>query len=64
MLQINKKVTKYILFRKECNELLVIRYLILSVTVPLQLLVPAIRNVTKLLLVITKSNQLRNLVTD
>jgi hypothetical protein len=29
-------------FRKECNELLVIRYFILGVTVPLQLLVTAI----------------------
>jgi hypothetical protein len=29
-------------FRKECNELLVIRYLILGVTDPLQLLVTAI----------------------
>ncbi len=30
------------LFRKECNELVVIPYLILSVMVPLQLLVTAI----------------------
>jgi hypothetical protein len=29
-------------FRKECNDLLVIRYLILSVTVPLQLLITAV----------------------
>jgi hypothetical protein len=29
-------------FRKECNELLVIGYLIVSVTVPLQILVSAI----------------------
>jgi hypothetical protein len=43
-------------FRKECNELLVIRYFILGVTVPLQLLVTAILNVTKTLLVTQKSN--------
>jgi hypothetical protein len=45
-------------FREECNILLVIRYLILGVTVPLQLLVTAILNVTKMLLVTTKSNGL------
>ncbi len=39
---VNKKVTKYLLFWKECNELLLIRYLILNVKVPLQLLVTAI----------------------
>jgi hypothetical protein len=54
---LSKKGTKQLLFSKECNELLgVIRYLILNVTVPLQLLVTAIKNVTKTLLVTTKSN--------
>jgi hypothetical protein len=43
-------------FRKECNELLVIRYFNLGVTVPLQLLVTAILNVTETLLVTQKSN--------
>jgi hypothetical protein len=37
---VTKKVTKQLLFRKECNELLVIRYLNLGVR--LQLLVAAI----------------------
>jgi hypothetical protein len=43
-----KKVT---FFRKACNELLIIRYLISSVTVPLQLLATAVYsvNVTKTL---------------
>ncbi len=53
---LSKKGTKQLLFSKECNELLeVIRYLILHVTTPLQLLVTAIKNVTKLL-VTTKGN--------
>jgi hypothetical protein len=43
-------------FLKECNNLLVIRYLIFVVTVPLQLLVTAIENVMKKLLVTTESN--------
>jgi hypothetical protein len=34
---VNKKVTKELLFRKECNELLVMRYRNLNVTVLLQL---------------------------
>ncbi len=37
-----EKVTEVTFFRKACNELLVIHYLILSVTVPLQSLVTAI----------------------
>jgi hypothetical protein len=41
---------------KECNELFEIRYLILGVIVQLQLLVTAIKNVTKTLLVTKKSN--------
>jgi hypothetical protein len=36
------KSNEVTLFRKECNELLLIRYFILGVTVPLQLLVTAI----------------------
>jgi hypothetical protein len=39
---LSRKNNEASFFRKECNELLVIRYLILSVTVPLQLLVTAI----------------------
>jgi hypothetical protein len=40
-----KKIAKYRnIFSKECNELLAIHYLILGVTVPLQLLVTAIKN--------------------
>jgi hypothetical protein len=39
----------------EWNELLVIRYFFLGVTVPLQLLVSAFQNVTKTLLVNTKA---------
>jgi hypothetical protein len=39
---VNQKVTKKILFRKEFNKFLVIRYLILSVTDPLQVLITAI----------------------
>jgi hypothetical protein len=35
----SRKNNEVTFFRKECNDLLVIRYLILSVTVPLQLLV-------------------------
>ncbi len=42
------------------NSLLLIRYPFLIVTVPLQLLVTGILNVTKQLLVTTKSNQLRS----
>ncbi len=42
-----EKVTKNLLYRKECNELLVNRYLILGIMVPPQLLVTAIENVTK-----------------
>jgi hypothetical protein len=41
---------------KECNELLKIRHLILGIKVPLQLLVTAIYNVTKTLIVTTKRN--------
>jgi hypothetical protein len=40
-----------LVFRKKCNELLEIRYPLLNVTVPLQLLVTAILKVTKPLLV-------------
>jgi hypothetical protein len=39
---------------KECNELPVIRYLILGVTVPQQLLITAVKNESKKLLVTTK----------
>jgi hypothetical protein len=49
----NNEVT---FFRKECNELLVILYLTFNATVPLQLLVNALKKVTKALLVTTKSN--------
>jgi hypothetical protein len=41
-------------FRKKFNELLVIRYLILGVTVPLQLLVTAVKTIKKTLLVTSK----------
>jgi hypothetical protein len=43
-------------FRKECNELLLIRFLILCVIVPLQLLVTDIQKVTETVLVTTKNN--------
>jgi hypothetical protein len=45
-----------LVFRKKYNELLEIRYPILNVMVPLQLLVTAILNVTKPLLVTLKSS--------
>jgi hypothetical protein len=51
-----RKSNKVTYFRKECNELLVICYLILGVTVPLQLLGTAVENVMKMLLVTTASN--------
>jgi hypothetical protein len=50
-----KKKYRSNFFRKNDNELLVIRYLISGVTVPLHLLVTAIPKVTKTLLVTTKS---------
>jgi hypothetical protein len=53
---LSRKSNEVTLHEKECNELLVIRYLMLSVTVSLQLLVTAILNVTITLLVKTKSN--------
>ncbi len=39
-----------LVFRNKCNELLEIRYPILNVTIPLQLPITAILNVTKPLL--------------
>jgi hypothetical protein len=45
-----EKVTCNLFLGKKCNELLEIRYPLLNVTVPLQLLVTAILNVTKPLL--------------
>jgi hypothetical protein len=45
-----------LVFRKKCNELLEMRYPILNVTVPLQLLVTAVLNVTKPLLITSKSS--------
>ncbi len=50
-----RKSNEVTFFSKECDELLVIRYIILGVTFPLQLRVTAIVNVTKTLLVTTKS---------
>ncbi len=46
-----KKKQLYYFLRKKGNELLEIRYPILNVTIPLELLVTAILNVAKLLLV-------------
>ncbi len=51
-------------FFKECTELLVIRPLILGITVPSQLLVTAILNRKKTLLVNTKSTSNVNFVTE
>ncbi len=51
-----RKSNEVTFLKKECHELLLIRYLILSVTVPQYLLVTAIENVTKTLLVTTESN--------
>ncbi len=53
LLSIQSTVTKY-LFYGGIYKSLVIRYLILSVTVPLQVLINAIQNVTKTLLVTIK----------
>jgi hypothetical protein len=53
---LSRKSNKVTSFEEKCNEFLVIRYRILNVTVPLQLLVTDILNVTKTLLVTTKSN--------
>jgi hypothetical protein len=55
---------KLLLFRKEYNELLVIRSLTLNVTVPLQLLFTTIFYLTTRSLVTIKSNLLRNLETE
>jgi hypothetical protein len=50
-----EKINEVTCVRMEWNELLVIRYFFLGVTVPLQLLVSAFQNVTKTLLVNTKA---------
>ncbi len=51
------KIVKMLLvFRKKCIELLEIGYPILNVTVPIQLIITAILNVTKPLLVTIKSS--------
>ncbi len=54
MFAVNKKSNEVTSFEEKCNELLAIRSHILNVTVPLQLIVTAIENVTKTLLVTTK----------